>query len=233
MFYFVLQSSIGQFNHRNFISSIVNSYERMIKMWALIIIALQFLSGSIMYSHLIARALGVELNKVWDGNPGSSNLWRAKGWKYGLTALLLDYSKGTFPLFLFVRFEILTNSYLISAAALAGVLGHAFSPWLKFKGGKAIATSFGAWSVLTKWEGPVLLGSVFTLFSIFKKKTSPQDDSFRVMLGFMVLFLYVLYKFVTGQKHLLPFYIANLMLILYKHWKDLVSYFKKSLNHVE
>ncbi len=195
-------------------------------MWFFLAISLQFLSGSVMYSFLIAKALGVDLGKFRDGNPGSSNLWRAKGWKYGLTALLLDYFKGIFPAFLFVHFGLLNNPHLIALVVSAGVMGHAFSPWLKFKGGKAVATTFGAWSVLTKWEAPTLLGLVFTIFSVFKKKTTVYEDSFRVLLGFVALFFYVLYRFFTGEKHLLILYLLNFGVVLYKHRKDLISFLK-------
>lgn len=129
------------------------------------LITIQFLSGAVMYSHIIAKIKGIDLRKIRDGNPGSSNLWRAAGWKYGFPALMLDYFKGTFPIAFFVWNESFhVNRYVIAFAALSGILGHAFSPFLKFKGGKAIATTFGAWSVLTKWEGPIVLGTVFTIF---------------------------------------------------------------------
>jgi len=51
-----------------------------------------------MYSYIIAKMLNIDLSKIRDGNPGASNLWRAKGWKYGILALLLDYLKGALPL---------------------------------------------------------------------------------------------------------------------------------------
>lgn len=62
------------------------------------LIFLQFLSGSVMYSYIIAKLKGIDLRKVRDGNPGSTNLWRAAGWKYGFLALALDYFKGVLPL---------------------------------------------------------------------------------------------------------------------------------------
>ncbi|MGB9810219.1 MAG: glycerol-3-phosphate acyltransferase, partial [Dictyoglomus turgidum] len=112
-------------------------------MWVnLGVILLQFLSGSIMYSYIIARILKVDLSKIRDGNPGASNLWRAVGWKYGILALFLDYLKGALPLAIFVSLGIVKDNFVISLAALSGVLGHAFSPILRFKGGKAVAVSF-------------------------------------------------------------------------------------------
>ncbi|MGB9614473.1 MAG: glycerol-3-phosphate acyltransferase [Fervidobacterium sp.] len=194
-----------------------------------LLIPLQFLSGSVMYSYILAKIAAVDLRNVRDGNPGSSNLWRVKGWKWGFTSLALDYFKGVYPLAFFVwHKDIATNPFIIATAALSGILGHAFSPFLKFKGGKAIATTFGAWSVLTRWEAPMLLGTVFTIFSIYNKlrrikETTPEDDAVRVLFGFAVLFVYTLWKAFNGRLELLILYFGNLAVVLYKHKRELIN----------
>lgn len=180
-----------------------------------------------MYAHILARMNGIDLRKVRDGNPGSSNLWRAKGLKWGALALALDYFKGTFPLFLFVWTNLVSNAYVVAFASLAGIAGHAFSPMLRFKGGKAVATSFGAWSVLTKWEAPTVLGVTFTIFSLFKKKTNAEEDAFRVLLGFLVLFFYVLYRTMNGDPHVLLLYLGNFTIIAIKHTRDWYRFFSR------
>lgn len=196
-------------------------------MWVnILVILLQFLSGSIMYSYIIAKMLNINLSKIRDGNPGASNLWRAKGWKYGVLALLLDYLKGALPLAIFISLGIVENKYIIAISVLAGVLGHAFSPMLRFKGGKAVAVSFGAWSVLTKWEAPTILGTTFTIFTLIKPKgTTVGEDALRVIIGYIVLIPYIIYKLILGEFHLLLFYIGNFAVILYKHWKDIKDEF--------
>lgn len=192
-------------------------------MYSLLAILLQFLSGSVMYSYLLARLLKVDLRKVGDGNPGSINLWRTKGMKFGMIALILDYFKGTFPLFLFISNDSVNDEYVIAVAALFGILGHAFSPMLKFNGGKAIATTFGAWTLLTKWEAPVILGVVFTIFAFLKsKKIIVKDDSFGVLLGFMALLPFVIYQLCIGRTYILLFYIGNLFIIGYRYRHDWV-----------
>ncbi|MEN6516223.1 MAG: glycerol-3-phosphate acyltransferase [Fervidobacterium sp.] len=191
-------------------------------LYGIIAIVLQFLSGSIMYSYIFARMLRIDLSKVRDGNPGSSNLWRAAGWKFGVVALALDYLKGVFPLGIFIANGLVTDNYLISIAALAGIAGHAFSPMLKFKGGKAIATTFGAWSVLTKWEAPMLMGTIFTIFSIVKPKTNQYEDAVRYILGLMALLVYVIVKSIyIKDGYLLLLYAGNFTIALYKHKEDL------------
>lgn len=202
-------------------------------MFEALVIVLQFFSGSVMYSHILAKMNNVDLRKVRDGNPGSSNLWRARGWKWGAIALGLDYFKGTFPLFLFIATGSLTNRYVISLAALAGVMGHAFSPMLRFRGGKAVATTFGAWSVLTKWEAPTILGAVFTFFSLLKRKTTVEEDAFRVLLGLVALLPYAVYRALNQESHILIFYIGNFIVLTFKHWKDLKKFFSTRLNERE
>ncbi len=193
------------------------------------IILLQFLSGSIMYSYLLARLFGINLHFVGDGNPGLTNLWKAKGFKFGILGLLLDYLKGVFPLILFISSKEFHNNFLISLAAFSGILGHSFSPMLRFKGGKAITTSFGAWTVLTKWEAPTILGTAFILFTFLKpKKTDAPFDSIIVLAGFIVLLPYILYKSYLGYLHLLFFYISNVTIISYKYWNEWVKYFQNS-----
>ncbi len=190
-------------------------------MYDVLAIILQYFSGSIMYSYLIAKYKGIDLKKIRDGNPGSSNVWRVLNWRWGLLALVLDYFKGIFPLFLFVITGIVTNKYIIAFAALSGILGHAFSPMLRFRGGKAIATTFGAWTVLTKWEVPVLLGAIFTIYGFIKKgKKSIEEDAFRVLLGYALLIPYILYKLHNGELHLLIFYLGSFLIIGYKHWNE-------------
>lgn len=189
---------------------------------------LQFLSGSVMYSHILAKLNGVDLRRIRDGNPGSSNLWRAKGWRWGVTALALDFFKGTFPLFIFVASGSISNAYVISLAALAAVAGHAFSPMLKFKGGKAVATTFGAWSVLTKWEAPTILGGVFSLFSLLKRRTTAEEDAIRVLIGLLALSVYAMYKALQGQAHILLFYLGNFLVLSIKHWQDWRRFFSRS-----
>ncbi|TYB96684.1 MAG: glycerol-3-phosphate acyltransferase [Kosmotoga sp.] len=199
------------------------------------LISIQFVSGSIMYSYIFARFRKANLKDVRDGNPGSTNLWRIAGWKWGLTALILDFFKGVLPLALFSWInEGLLNPYIVSLAALAGIAGHAFSPMLKLKGGKAVATTFGAWTAITKWEGPTLLGAVYVVFTIWNKMknktdTTPEEDALRVLLGFLALLIYVAFKIFQGQHYeLLILFFGNLSIILFKHKRELMKLTHKS-----
>ncbi len=122
---------------------------------ALVLIA--FLAGSIPNGFLIARARGVDIRKQGSGNIGATNVWRVLGKKAGLLCFFLDFLKGLIPTVgagMVINGQIaspLAGAYSPAAAtmlwlgvALATVLGHMFTPWLGFKGGKGIACGFGA-----------------------------------------------------------------------------------------
>jgi glycerol-3-phosphate acyltransferase PlsY len=89
----------------------------------------------------IARFNGVDIFKVGSGNPGMTNVWRAMGWKPALPVALLDAGKGWLAAWLATR---LTGSMGWGlAAGVVAVLGHSFTCFARFRGGKGVLTSFG------------------------------------------------------------------------------------------
>jgi glycerol-3-phosphate acyltransferase PlsY len=109
-----------------------------------------YLCGSLPFSVWLARLfLRRDVRHYGDGNPGAMNAFRA-GKPVGLLVLVLDISKGAVPVALAYH-NLGTRGLPMWAIACAPVLGHAFSPFLGFKGGKAIAVSFGVWIGMTLW----------------------------------------------------------------------------------
>src|SRR4029078_7107086 len=114
-----------------------------------------YLLGSIPFGYLAGRLAGIDIRKVGSGNVGATNVVRFLGKKYGYPVFALDVLKGFVP----VKISMLIapglptewNSPEIFGilAALSSVLGHLYPPWLKFKGGKGVATSAGALLALT------------------------------------------------------------------------------------
>lgn len=96
-----------------------------------------------------------------DHNPGAANAWKAGTWRLGFPVLLLDFLKGAVPVALARQWVALDDPRMI-AVALAPALGHAFSPFLGFTGGKAITVTFGVWTALTAPIGPFVLGGLFS-----------------------------------------------------------------------
>ena len=101
-----------------------------------------YLIGSIPFSYLVARARGVDLRKVGSGNIGGANVWRACGFGPFVVAVALDILKGYLPTLLGLRL-FSGSPIVVLLVGIAAILGHTFPIFLRFKGGKAVATSSG------------------------------------------------------------------------------------------
>ena len=106
-------------------------------------LALSFLCGAIPFGVLIGKSRGVDVRAVGSGNIGTTNVWRALGPVGGGLVFALDVAKGVAGPLL-GKWLIPETEIGIAACGIAAVLGHTFSPFLGFKGGKGIATSLGA-----------------------------------------------------------------------------------------
>ena len=114
-----------------------------------------YLLGSIPFGYLAGRLEGIDIRKVGSGNVGATNVVRVLGKKYGYPVFALDVLKG----FGAVKISMLVAPGVPPAwnspeiieilAAISSVLGHLYPPWLRFKGGKGVATSAGALLALT------------------------------------------------------------------------------------
>lgn len=108
------------------------------------IIIFAYLLGSIPFGLIIAKAHGKDLRSIGSGNIGATNVARALGRRWAYLCFLLDMLKGAVPMLL-VKFEIPAPGelWLWLAVGCAAILGHIFPIYLKFKGGKGVATSLG------------------------------------------------------------------------------------------
>lgn len=181
---------------------------------ALIWSAIGFLAGSIPFSVLIGRlVLHTDIRVYGDGNPGSANVTRAGGKAVGFVALLLDYLKGAIPVGLAVWSAGLSG-WQLSPVALAPVLGHAFSPFLRLRGGKAIATTFGVWTGLTLWQVPTVMGLMLGLLFYFQ-----EIAGWSVMIGATMVLVYLVIR--HFEVSLITVWIATMVLLAFKHRQDL------------
>jgi acyl phosphate:glycerol-3-phosphate acyltransferase len=123
----------------------------MMMMQTLGMVIIAFVSGSLPFSVWLGQLfLDKDVRSYGDGNPGAANAFRMGNKVVGLLALVLDISKGAIPVGL-ANFTFGFNGLPLVLISLAPTLGHAFSPFLHFKGGKAIAVTFGVWIGLTAW----------------------------------------------------------------------------------
>jgi glycerol-3-phosphate acyltransferase PlsY len=130
-------------------------------MTPLLVLAIAYLLGAIPFGYVLVRlTTGSDVRASGSGNIGATNVLRTTGRAAGIATLLLDIGKGYLAVWLAGR--LTGHSALwMSAAALAVMAGHAFPVFLRFKGGKAVASFVGAFLCLT----PVALGAVLVVFA--------------------------------------------------------------------
>jgi glycerol-3-phosphate acyltransferase PlsY len=123
-------------------------------------VAVAYLVGSIPFAFLLSRRRGVDLRQVGSGNIGASNVLRTSGVQAAILAMVLDGVKGAAAVMLAQR--LAAGPAVPVAAGLASVLGHIYPVWLRFRGGKGVATAAGVFAVLT----PISLGVAGGVFVI-------------------------------------------------------------------
>lgn len=182
--------------------------------------AAAFLCGAIPFSVVIGKlALRTDIRAYGDGNPGATNVLRAsasahpgaKAW--GLLAMVLDMAKGALPVA--IAYEILDiRDFRIVPIALAPVLGHMASPFLRWHGGKGVAVTGGIWIGLTQGIGAIV-GIV--LMSIGYALL--EGAGWAVALGMAAIGVYLVAW--HCDRVLLVVWITNTLLILWRHRDDL------------
>ncbi len=111
-----------------------------------------FLCGSIPFSLWLGKLfLKVDVRQFGDGNPGATNLIKAGGKAIGVFSLVMDVTKAALPVGLAYHNYAIRGIPMV-LIAVAPILGHVFSPFLGFKGGKGLATALGVWIGLTIWK---------------------------------------------------------------------------------
>ena len=124
-----------------------------------VFIVLGYLVGSIPFALLMARRWGTaDLRSIGSGNLGAANVMRSSGVAAGILVALLDLAKGAFSVALAERFT--DNAAGPALAGLAAIVGHIYPVWLRFRGGKGVATACGVFSMLT----PAVMPPVLAIF---------------------------------------------------------------------
>lgn len=163
-----------------------------------VILLLSFLSGSIPFGLVVSKTFyKTDIRDYGSKNIGSTNVYRVLGWKAGLSVQLLDIIKGFLPVFLisfYTTEPLLLDSTIGTRLAIGvmAVLGHIFSPFVKFKGGKGINTILG----MLLGVSPIDISLAFLGFTIVFLSTgiiSVSSMSAAVFLPLIVVTRYLLY----------------------------------------
>lgn len=190
---------------------------------------IMFFCGSLMFSYWLGLMVKKDIRDIGDGNPGAFNLWHAAGYKLGILGVFFDFMKGYLLLAVLLERGFISGMEIVPVG-LAAILGHAFSPFMRLKGGKGIAVTFGVWSAVTKFNVSiayaVILAIILVIAKILNKgePTSTESDGVMVVLGIYVLGIYM---FIKGfSNYLLTLWLGNSIILTYKNKAKLYAFFK-------
>ena len=199
-----------------------------------IIVILSYLVGSIPTSIIISKAVrGIDIRNHGSGNAGGTNVMRVLGWKYGLMVIILDAIKGSFAVILISRlyfgplpfenvspFDDFTLVQII--AGISAVIGHIWTVFAGFKGGKGIATALGMLSMLITVDMLIAVG-IFTLVVLVSRYVSLGSIIAAISVPSTLYIRENLFNVdIPGYSTLFPFIIGVAALVIFTHRKNLV-----------
>jgi acyl phosphate:glycerol-3-phosphate acyltransferase len=185
-----------------------------------VVVAAAYLLGGIPFALIIGlRFYDIDVRKHGSGNLGATNVFRALGAKAASATLLLDALKGSaavgLAFFIFSGNSDLLREWAMIAATIAAVAGHSYSPYIKFSGGKGVATAAGALLVLTPAPWPFLLGT-FVIVVVLSRMVSLGSVIIAVMYPLLCLFFY------PGDWPLIGFSFGIAALVVWRHRTNIV-----------
>lgn len=185
--------------------------------WALfaVLAVAAFVLGSISPATMIARARQGDLS-LGSGNPGATNAGRLLGVRYGVIVGLLDVLKGFLPALLTL---LLVDRFTAYAVGLACVLGHMFSPFLRWRGGKGVATALGAVLALLPWLALAML-VVFGVVLAIRRWVALASMSAAVALAVLAFVVPMPAPDVAGR----VFAVVLAVLVVLRHRRNIVAW---------
>lgn len=144
-----------------------------------VLLLISYLIGSLPFGYWVGKVFyHIDIRKVGSGNIGTTNTLRVLGPKAGILVLLLDLFKGTLAGYLPMIFGLNVNPFIIGFGA---IIGHTFSMWIGFKGGKAVATSAGVLLAYNPWLF-IIASTIFILIIFLSSMVSLAS-----VLGFILI----------------------------------------------
>ena len=191
------------------------------------ICVIAYLLGSVPFGLLLGFLRGVDIRDTGSGNIGATNLARAIGRKWGYLAFLLDFAKGCGSVVAVravvaagpERFLLTQAGWLEILVGLAAVLGHVFPVYLKFRGGKGVATAFGVVAALA-WISTLIAGVVWLVLYLVTRVVSVASLGAAVALPTAVAFVKdgaATDSYVSAQ----TLTVACAVLIIYRHHENI------------
>ena len=156
-------------------------------LWGFVVLG--YFLGSIPFGYLLVRLTGGgDIRYLGSGNIGATNVARTSGWSVGVATLVLDIAKGFLAVWLPQHFTG-GNIRFMMYAGLAAILGHVFPVWLRFSGGKGVATALGVFLAIC-WPATAAAVLLFLLVTLFWRYVSLASISAAAALPLLVYLLY-------------------------------------------
>ena len=192
-----------------------------------LICVVAYLLGSVPFGLLLGFLKGVDIRDTGSGNIGATNLARAIGRKWGYLAFLLDFVKGCGPVVAVravaaagpERFLLTQHGWLEVLVGLFAVLGHVFPVYLRFRGGKGVATAFGVVATLA-WISTLIAGVVWLVLYLVTRMVSVASLGAAVVLPTAVAFVKdgaTTDSYVSAQ----TLTVSCALLIIYRHRENI------------
>ena len=208
------------------------------------IIVLSYLVGSIPNSIIISKVVkGIDIREHGSGNAGGTNVMRVMGWKYGVIAILLDAFKGVVAVVFIARlhyggmpFENVTPfddfTLVQIIAGISAVIGHIWTVFAGFKGGKGIATALGMLIIIVTIDMLVAV-AVFAIVVSVSRYISLGSILGAIAVPLTLVIRENLFHVnIEGYGTLLPFLIFVSLLVIYTHRKNVVRLINGNENKV-
>jgi glycerol-3-phosphate acyltransferase PlsY len=187
-----------------------------VAIWIILIIC-AYLLGSVPSSYLAARSRGIDLRKAGTSQVGGGNLWRTTSRKLGLAVGFFDFAKGMFMVWMAHLAGLDTGQQLV--VGLASIIGHNWPVFLRFHGGRGIATTMGIVIILpvlndiAPWPSVIAVGAVVFVTILFRSSPLPVffgaaslpvttwifQEKMAVIMSYLAVFLVIIIKRLTAQ----------------------------------
>jgi glycerol-3-phosphate acyltransferase PlsY len=171
-----------------------------------------YLLGAIPTSHLVSRTFAnIDLRQHGSGNLGATNLYRVLGWKYAIPVALFDIAKGVIPVVWFAP-QVSRSELYALACGVAAILGHVFSVFVHFKGGKGVATAAGVMLGMT----PLALATAATTWALVLLLTGYVSLASIAAAAVLPLAVYVLEQPISRELFWVVVLVAGGVIVLHR-----------------
>lgn len=172
--------------------------------------------GGIPFAYIVGRVFGgLDIRQHGSGNVGATNVARVMGWRYGVPVFLLDALKGSVPVYIAIKYSGLGPVHpLVILCGAGAILGHAFPVYLRFKGGKAAATSVGVFLVLAP---RAVLGAIVVWCAVVAVTRYVSLGTISGAIAFCALFMYLHPDPFGDGRYLMGVSVAIALLVIFRH----------------